>query len=152
MDSGKTTGRPLAEPEVVHATIGGSNEKEAGPALDAAVRSVSVFNTAQVSAQRKPMYQWKPEDPLSSGNNPPAKSINAFSCGNIIMPQHKFYVAAAINLSHADERQRYEVSREQKQSGYELDGEEESWEVGCRDRDEELYSQRFGRRLLMNEV
>jgi hypothetical protein len=28
--------------------------------------------------------------------------------------------------SQEDERQRYEVSREQKQSGYELDGEEES--------------------------
>jgi len=39
-----------------------------------------------------------------------------------------------------DERQRYEVSREQKQSGYELDSEEESREVGCRDRDEELQS------------
>jgi hypothetical protein len=39
-----------------------------------------------------------------------------------------------------DERQRYEVSREQKQSGYELDSEEESREMGCRDRDEELQS------------
>jgi hypothetical protein len=42
--------------------------------------------------------------------------------------------------SQEDERQRYEVSREQKQSGYELDSEEESREVGCGDRDEELQS------------
>jgi len=42
--------------------------------------------------------------------------------------------------SQEDERQRYEVSREQKQSSYELDSEEENREMGCRDRDEELRS------------
>ena len=48
--------------------------------------------------------------------------------------------------SQEDERERYEVSGEQKQSGYELDSKEENREMGCRDRDEELQSQRIGRR------
>ena len=54
--------------------------------------------------------------------------------------------------SQKGERQWYEESREQKQSADELDGEEESREVGCRDRDEELHSQRVRRRRVMNKV
>ncbi len=70
---GGTTGNVSwlrVSPEVVHATIGGSNEKDAGLSLDADVRSVRVFDTAQVSAQQKPIYQWMPQDSLNSGNNP----------------------------------------------------------------------------------
>ena len=81
-------------PEVVHATIGGLSEKDPGPASDAAIRSVRVFDSFQPSPQHKPAYHWDSSDALNTSA--------VFSCGNIIMPQRRFSVTASINLAHAD--------------------------------------------------
>ena len=89
-------------PEVVHATIGGLNEKDPGPASDAAIRSVRVFDRFQASMKEKPTYQWTSQDALNAGSNVETKPLTAFSCGNIIMPQHRFNIVASINLAQAD--------------------------------------------------
>ena len=54
--------------------------------------------------------------------------------------------------SQEDKRQRNEISREQKQTGYELDREEERGEMGRRDRDEELQCHRICGRRLVDEL
>ncbi len=90
-------------PEVVHATIGGTNEKDPGSAADAAIRSVQVFDDSAAAAQHKPVYQWAPQS-FSAGGSAikSAKTTSVFSCGNIIMPERRFLVRASINLAHAD--------------------------------------------------
>lgn len=90
-------------PEVVHTTIGGSNEKDPGPASDAAIRSVRVFDSFQTSPQQKPVYQWASKDALNGANsNSASNTPTVFSCGDIVMPQRRFTVRTNLNLAHAD--------------------------------------------------
>jgi hypothetical protein len=85
-------------PEVVHATIGGPNQGKPETS-DAGVRSLQVFGDAPMRAGEKPMYAWEPQSgPAAGGDNPP----QAFSCGDIIMPERRFTVRASISLAHAD--------------------------------------------------
>jgi hypothetical protein len=91
-------------PEVVHATVGGPNDGK-GPALDASVRSLQIFADSQTrkpGAIEKPVYAWESASGLWNGNGSGAKAPEAFSCGNIILPERKFTVRASINADHAN--------------------------------------------------
>jgi len=89
-------------PEVVHATIGGPNDGK-GVVLDALVRSLQIFDDRQTTVQAatgKPVYAW--ESPRGLWNGEGAKSAQAFSCGNIILPERRFTVRASIHADHAN--------------------------------------------------
>jgi hypothetical protein len=92
-------------PEVVHATIGGPNDGK-GAALDASVRSLQIFGDAMTrvpAASEKPVYAWESPGGLWNGNGSGAKPAQAFSCGNIILPERKFTVRASIHVDdHAN--------------------------------------------------
>ncbi|HXE07411.1 MAG TPA: LamG-like jellyroll fold domain-containing protein [Acidobacteriaceae bacterium] len=84
-------------PEVVHATIGGSNDGKNTGALDATVRSLEIFADSHPSASAKPVYNWRPETTLWDGS---AKPAQPFSCGDIILPEKKFSVRGSIRMEH----------------------------------------------------
>jgi len=86
-------------PEVVHATIGGPNDGKA-TTLDADVRSLQIFGNTPASPNKKPLYAWNSPSGLAGGAE--AKPGQAFSCGNIIMPERHFTVRASINLDLAN--------------------------------------------------
>src|ERR1017187_1885136 len=89
-------------PEVVHATIGGPNDGK-GAALDASVRSLKIFADSQTrapAASEKSVYKWESSSGLWNGSG--AKPPQAFSCGDIILPERKFTVRASIQADHAN--------------------------------------------------
>lgn len=89
-------------PEVVHATIGGPNDGK-GVALDARVRLLEIFGNSQTrkpAESEKPLYAW--ESPNGLWNGSEAKGSQAFSCGDIILPERKFTVRASVNVGHAN--------------------------------------------------
>jgi hypothetical protein len=81
-------------PEVVHATIGGSNDAKGGGLLDAAVRSLQVFDSVRTGT--KPVYAWTSPTAVWDGS-----SKAALSCGNIILPERMFSVRSSIRTDHA---------------------------------------------------
>ena len=107
-------------PEVVDATIGGSNQRSTrGPfepaaapqkvaaISDAGIRSVQIFSGyfehAPAGSQEKPLYAWASQGVLAGkSGGAGAASPGVFSCGDIIMPQRRFTVRASINARHAD--------------------------------------------------
>jgi hypothetical protein len=106
-DDGKTLGGTTGQvswrkvsPEIVHATIGGSNDGKTG-ALDASVRSLEIFEGSQKlsKASLKPAYAWQSPEGLWDGS---AKAAQPFSCGNIILPERSFTVDASIRADRAN--------------------------------------------------
>src|ERR1017187_1811752 len=100
-ETGQVSWRKVS-PEVVHATIGGPNDGK-GAALDASVRSLQIFGGSQTrvpAANEKPVSAGVPPCGPWSGSG--AKPPQAFSCGDIILPERKFTVRASINAGHAN--------------------------------------------------
>ena len=88
-------------PEVVRATIGGPNDGKGVP-LDARVRSLEILDDSQTrkSAEtEKSVYAWESPGGLWNGSG---SGSQAFSCGNIILPERKFTVRASIYAGHAN--------------------------------------------------
>lgn len=107
-------------PEVVDATIGGSNQGntrspfERAPASqqvvaisDAGIRYVQIFSGyfehAPADSQEKPLYAWAAQGVLAGGSGASGgASPGVFSCGDIIMPQRRFTVRASIRAGRTD--------------------------------------------------
>lgn len=88
-------------PEVVHATIGGPNDKK-GQLLNADVRSVQIFDslqTGRATPTPKPIYAWKATDPVWA--NRAGTAEKPFFCGDIIFPEARFTVRAAVRADQA---------------------------------------------------
>ncbi len=126
-EDGKTLGGVAGDvdwlrvsPEVVDATIGGSNQRSTrGPferaappqkvaaISDASIRSVQIFSgyfeDAPAGFQGKPLYAWTSQGVLVGRSDGASGALpSVFSCGDIIMPQRRFTVRASINAHHAD--------------------------------------------------
>ena len=89
-------------PEIVKASIGGAIEH--GRMSDAEVHTVQIYDRGPLLAGKKvaPVYQWSSKTSLVGSVDPGTRIPNAFSCGQIIMPQREFTVRASAKLRQAD--------------------------------------------------